>query len=193
MCDRAIHPSASLMKKEHSFYVRMFAGRDAEALELCRRQIRHAAIAPHQTRCAGGRDEIANPPAPANILPRPGHPAHSPRSHPAAHHIADGAPDAPNEPADLSTRKLRLPSRRIIAGGGETCEKAPQGQPRRSFRPPKTHRRASRRVTTCITFNISSSKHHKAPARTNAVVLNIINYLANKSLCITTLTGRSMQ
>ncbi|ESZ26007.1 hypothetical protein X733_29560 [Mesorhizobium sp. L2C067A000] len=75
------------------------AGRDAEALELCRRPIRHAAIAPHQNRCAGGRDEIANPPAPADIVPRPAHPAHRPRSHPPTRDITMGA-GARNEPAD---------------------------------------------------------------------------------------------
>lgn len=31
--------------------------------------------------------------------------------------------------------------------------------------------------TNLFTFNTSSSKHHKAPVRTHAVVLNIINYL----------------
>jgi hypothetical protein len=35
-------------------------------------------FAPHQDRRAGGRDQDANPPAPADILPRPAHPAHRP-------------------------------------------------------------------------------------------------------------------
>jgi hypothetical protein len=44
------------------------ARRDAEALVLRSRPIRHAATAPHQDRRARGRDENPNPPAPADIL-----------------------------------------------------------------------------------------------------------------------------
>jgi len=91
------------------------AGRDAEALELCRRPIRHAAIAPHQNRCAGGRDEIANPSAPADIVPRPAHPAHRPRSHPSTRDITMGRRRPETNPS-TATCKPRLPSRRSNPG-----------------------------------------------------------------------------
>ena len=82
------------------------ARRDAEALEFCRRAIRHAAIAPHQDRRAGGRDENPNSPAPADLLPGPVHPTHRPQSHTAARDINDGAQTPRNEPAD---RNLQTP------------------------------------------------------------------------------------
>ncbi|ESZ57353.1 transposase [Mesorhizobium sp. L103C119B0] len=88
---------------------------DAETLQLCRRAIRHAAFAPHQDRCAGGRDEDANPPAPADILPRPTHPAHRPRSHSAARDITMGRRRPETNPP-TATCKPHLPSRRITAG-----------------------------------------------------------------------------
>ena len=62
-----------------------------EALDVARRAVRHLAPAPHQDRRAGGRDENPDPASPADVLPRPRHPAHRPQAHPAARHMTDGA------------------------------------------------------------------------------------------------------
>ncbi|MER9301277.1 transposase, partial [Mesorhizobium sp. M0621] len=56
---------------------------------------------------ARGRDENPNPPAPADILPGPAHPAHRPQSHPGTRDMNDGAQTSRNKPAD---RNLQTPA-----------------------------------------------------------------------------------
>gem|GEM_PF-7100198 len=56
------------------------ARRDAQALALQRRPVRHPASAPHQDRRPRRRIEDPDPPAPSSVLPGSAFPAHRPRA-----------------------------------------------------------------------------------------------------------------